>query len=241
MSPTSRWLYCADPRQDAGLRLVCFPHAGGSASFFRDWGPRLPGVEVHAVCYPGRAERIDEPSPTDLRVLGQQIADALDGLTDRPLALFGHSMGAVVALETARSLHERGVAVAHLFASGSRNAPLPEPEEFSDDEAAVIERLVALGGTDAELATDPFFQELVLPYVISDGRMFHSYSNRSTPVLGCPVTAVVGDADAEADCRPWPQLTTGGFREHVVPGGHFYLTGEPPYGLLLERLGAALC
>jgi hypothetical protein len=47
-------------------RLVCLPHAGGSASVFKEWGSNLPRIEVQAVRNPGRAERIDEPSPIDL-------------------------------------------------------------------------------------------------------------------------------------------------------------------------------
>src|SRR5581483_2496767 len=80
------WLHCGTPRPEAGQRLVCFPHAGGSASFFRAWGSNLPGIEVHAVRYPGRGERISEPPPTDLRQLGDEIAAAVaSGPDDRPL------------------------------------------------------------------------------------------------------------------------------------------------------------
>ena len=234
-------LRCAIPVENPRQRLVCFPHAGGSASFFRDWGHHLPGIEVHAVCYPGRAERIDEPPPADLRLLAAEIAEAVVPLADRPLALFGHSLGAAVALEAARALQERGIAPAHLIASGSRAAPLPDPAELATDEDpdAVAARLVRLGGTDAELADDPYFRELVLPYVISDGRMFHAYAHRSEPMLHCPVTTIVGDRDADADRRPWPELTDAGFAERVVPGEHFYLIDEPPYALVRDRLDAA--
>ncbi|MFI9393191.1 thioesterase II family protein [Streptomyces bauhiniae] len=235
------WLHTVAERPDATHRLVCFPHAGGSASFFREWAA-VPGCTVHAVRYPGRAERLAEPCATDLRALADDIARALLPLADRPLVLFGHSLGAAVALETARSLQDRGVGIAHLFASGSRNAPLPEPEPFTDDDeddATVAARLVAMGGTDPELAADPFFQELVIPYVRADGRLFHSYAMDPGPLLTCPVTTIVGDADADADLRPWPELTSGPFRERTVRGGHFYLIDEPPYALVEQELAGA--
>lgn len=232
------WLFRPDPDPDAVRRVVCLPHAGGSASFFRGWAGRLPGTEVVAVRYPGRAERIDDSLPDDVVALSGEVAEAVAPLADRPLALFGHSMGAAVALETARALEAAGVEVAHLFASGSRDGELPPPEPFDDDPDAVLARLVELGGTDAELAADPVFAELILPYVLSDGRMFHGYAMAEEPRLRCAVTTIVGDADPDADQRPWRRLTAGSFREHVVPGDHFYLTAAPPFDVVHESLAA---
>ncbi|MDI5938946.1 MULTISPECIES: thioesterase II family protein [unclassified Micromonospora] len=239
---SSRWLEVAVPNAGAPRRLVCFPHAGGSAVFFRDWGRRLPECEVLAVRYPGRGERIDEPEPTDLVPLARDIAEALVPLADRPMVLFGHSMGAVVALETARAMRAAGVEPAHLIASGSRDVPADEPAfrgaEEEEDDDAILARLVRLGGTDAELAEDPIFQELVLPYIRSDGRMFHAYRMEPTPRLGCPVTTVVGDIDTDADRRPWRELTTGAHREVSVRGNHFYLVNEPPVDVVRSALRA---
>lgn len=231
------WLHRAVACPEPHRRLVAFPHAGGSAGFFRDWGRHLPGTEVLAVRYPGRGERIDEPPPTDVVRLGRDIANALADLDDLPLTLFGHSMGAAVALETARALQERGVRPAHLIASGCVDGPLPPPDAPSEADAdALALRLAALGGTDPAMLDDPFFQELVLPYIRSDGEMFHAYGHRRDPVLHCPVTTIAGVDDVDADRRPWSELTDAGFRRHVVAGHHFYLVDEPPYDLLRDAL-----
>ncbi|WP_018348565.1 thioesterase II family protein [Longispora albida] len=217
-------------------RLICFPHAGGSASFFQDWASLMPEADVRAVRYPGRAERIAEPLPADLRWLATQIAEALHTLPrDCPLVLFGHSMGALVALETARSLEAGGSGAAHLYASGSRDCPGPPPdlgEYVEADSEAAAAALIRLGGTEPGLASDPFFLQLVLPYVHSDCRMLRAYTAAPEPVLRCPITTIVGDADKEADLRPWRTLTAGTFTELTVPGDHFYLITEPPHTLL---------
>ncbi|OYP16071.1 thioesterase [Streptomyces sp. FBKL.4005] len=234
----ARWLVCETARPDAPTRLVCFPHAGGSAAFYRSWGASLAEAEVYAVQYPGRADRLDEEPPHDLVRLAAGIADALEPLADRPLAFFGHSLGAPVALETARALQGRGLPVAHLFASGSRDAPLPTGLVAEEDPDRLLEDLVRMGGTDAEMAADPIFQEVVLPYLIADGRMFHRYEMAAEPLLTCPVTTIVGDRDEDADRRPWSALSTGPVREVGVPGNHFYLIADPPYALLRQTLAA---
>ncbi|MBE4737358.1 MULTISPECIES: thioesterase II family protein [Streptomyces] len=235
---TSRRLVCDTARPTARVRLVCFPHAGGSASFYRGWGDALPDVEVHAVQYPGRADRFDEEPPDDLVRLADDIADALEPLEDRPLAFFGHSLGAPIALETARALQRRGVHIEHLFASGSRDAPLPTGLVAEEDPDRLLDDLVRMGGTDAEMAADPIFREVVLPYLIADGRMFHDYVMRPEPLLTCPVTTIVGDRDEDADRRPWSALSTSAVREVGVAGHHFYLIADPPYPVLRKTLEA---
>jgi surfactin synthase thioesterase subunit len=237
MTP-SGWFQCWRPVSDPRARLVCLPHVGGSAAFFRDWPGQLPGVEVLAVRYPGRAERIDEPPATDLRGLGADIAAAVAGHAAAPLALFGHSMGAAVALETARALQSAGVPVAHLFASGSSDAPLPPPRTEPESDDQLVESLARMGGTDAGMLEDELFRELVLPYVRGDSEMFHAYRMAAEPVLIVPVTVLTGDEDEDADQRPWSELTRAPVRHVSVPGGHFYLTEQPPWALVAETLAA---
>ncbi|MDX3523623.1 thioesterase II family protein [Streptomyces scabiei] len=233
---TSRPLVCDTPRPEARIRLVCFPHSGGSASFYRAWGGALTEVEVHAVQYPGRADRFDEEPPHDLVRLAGDIADAVERLADRPLAFFGHSLGAPIALETARALQRRNIHIEHLFASGSRDAPLPIGLVAEEDPDRLLDDLVRMGGTDAEMAADPIFREVVLPYLIADGRMFHDYVMLPEPLLTCPVTTIVGDRDEDADRRPWSALSTSSVREAGVPGDHFYLIADPPYAVLRTAL-----
>ncbi|WP_327585112.1 alpha/beta fold hydrolase [Nonomuraea sp. NBC_00507] len=237
------WFPCYAPRPLAGSRLFCFPHAGGSASFYRAWHRDLPpAVELRAVQYPGRADRRADPMVDDAGHLAKLIADAMAPLLDRPVALFGHSMGALIAYEVARELEARGRGVAHLFASG-RHAPHEHRASGTgsgtDDE--LIADLVRLGGMEPELLADPVIRELTLPVVRNDYRVDETYLHRSGGVLSCPVTALLGEADPEVtigQAARWSELTRAAFTLCVLGGDHFYLV--PRRTEVIARLLGAL-
>ncbi|MQY09515.1 thioesterase II family protein [Actinomadura macrotermitis] len=226
-----KWFRCPDPRPWASMRLFCLPHAGGSAVFYRTWAKEIsPAVEVHAVQYPGRADRMTEPLIGDGHQLARLIAGAMAPLLDRPAALFGHSMGAVLGYEVARLLQERGHPPVHLFASGTRAPHDRGDERVSDrDDDGLVEAMAKLGGTDAEVLQDAELRELVLPYVRNDFKLVEDYAHRAAPRLTVPVTAVIGDADAHVSreqAARWAEVTDGRFALKVLPGDHFYLVPQ---------------
>src|SRR3546814_4467064 len=96
------WFVRARPRPAAELRLFCFPHAGGAASSYFAWAGALEAVDVLAVQPPGREGRLAEPLIADMTTLLDRLVAAIEPQLDRPFVFFGHSMGALVAFETAR-------------------------------------------------------------------------------------------------------------------------------------------
>lgn len=239
------WTQCVESRPLAAERVVCFPHAGGSPYFFRRSGKSLGRFKVHAVRYPGRAERIAEPPAIDLVPMARHIADALRPLTATgPTALFGHSMGAIIAYEVARALEAEGVQVSHLFVSGARAPHLMQSADSAAtawDDESIIETLTELGGTDAELLQNPVFVERVMPYIGADFRMLASYTGQGRTPLQCPVTALVGESDPRvtvAHTAAWRESTRGRFRMRTLLGDHFYLADNPPFAIIDEAARA---
>lgn len=227
----SRWLHRPRPVEAPRARLVCFPHSGGTASFYRDWPGLVPGdVEVLPVQYPGREERLREPLAGDMGELADRISDALAPEMAVPVTLFGHSLGAVVAYEVAVRLRDRCPAVPHaLVVSGHPGPGRERPGAWhSATDAELCAELLRLGGTRKEVLDHPELLRLVLPIVRGDYRLTETRRMVATP-LGCPVLACVGAEDTEvtaAEAEAWAAVTTADFAVRVFPGGHFYLTAH---------------
>ncbi|MFG2638561.1 thioesterase II family protein [Streptomyces sp. NPDC048362] len=234
----SLWCRTFEPAPRADRRLVCFPHAGGSASYFRPVATALsPRVEVIAVQYPGRQDRRLEPPVDDIGLLADQIADALAPCAE-PLHLFGHSMGALVAFEVALRLQRAGRTPVQLFVSG-RTAPTgPARVPLDPGDAELIADVRRLNGTEAGLLEDDELLEMILPAIRNDYRAVARYRGDAAAMLSCPITAMLGDADPRAgveETEGWKAHTSGGFDLQVFSGGHFYLSDRPAEVLDLLR------
>ncbi|MFI6066608.1 thioesterase II family protein [Micromonospora sp. NPDC051227] len=218
------------PLPGAALRLICFPYAGGGASVFASWPAGTgPDIEVCAVQLPGREARLGQPPFRDVRTLVSAVEAGVGSLLDEPFALFGHSMGALVAYEFARRLAARGrPAPAHVFVSARPGPHLPRPwpgaHLLPDDK--FIDRIREMGGTPAQVLGDARLMRLVLPVLRADFAVNDEYVHRPGPLLSCPVTALGGLDDPQAPpsaLTAWQRHTSGPFRLRLFSGGHFYL------------------
>jgi pyochelin biosynthetic protein PchC len=225
------WVRRFHPSPDAAARLICFPHAGGAATYYFPVAKALaPRVDVLAIQYPGRQDRRGEPSVDDARTLAELIVPELRPWLDRPVAFFGHSLGATVAFEVALRLEREDVRLLRLFASG-RRAPSRYRDErvHQRDDAGLIAEMRRMEGTDSQLIEDADLLGMILPALRSDYRAAETYRYQPGPPLSCPVTAMVGDHDTQAtldEAAGWAEHTTGKFDLEVFPGGHFYLNTE---------------
>ncbi|MEU8889950.1 alpha/beta fold hydrolase [Streptomyces sp. NPDC048442] len=216
----------------AASRLVCFPHAGGFASYFFPLSRALaPAVEVLGVQYPGRLDRSEEPAVEDIGVLAEEAAALIADDPHPPPTLFGHSMGALVAFETAKRLtRDHGITPAGLIVSGMRapSRPRRRPRDW-DREEELLDEMRLLSGTDPALMEDEELRELFLPVLRSDFRAVNAYPGDDT-VLSCPVTAFAGDEDPVTPdgVHHWATHTSAEFTTRSFPGDHFYLKGFPP-------------
>ncbi len=227
------WIPYFKPNSHANFRLFCFPYAGAGASIFCPWMAQLaPDIEVISVQLPGRENRLSEPPFTDISSLMETLSYHLLPYCDRPFALFGHSVGALVAFEFARYLrrHDYPQPV-HLFVSG-REAPHLGPSsspihQLPDSE--FIEELRRYNGMPDTLLQNPELMELFLPILRADLALNETYHYDSEPPLDYPISAFGGLEDSEAnpeEISPWSQETCHSFSLKIFPGDHFFIKSQ---------------
>jgi medium-chain acyl-[acyl-carrier-protein] hydrolase len=224
------WVQFTEPTTAKHIPLVMFHHAGGGASAFRGWVPRLAtrGVDAWPVQLPGRENRFGEPLFTELDILTERLTDLFgDQLSTRHYALFGHSAGAMVACAFAMRAAQIGLpAPVHVFVSGCRPVSHPDPDwpihRLPDD--PLVAKLRGYGGMPEAVLDSPEMMAMVLRIVRADLRLVETASWPTGRWLDCPLTAVSGidDHSVPAEVMPhWQDVTTGPFDHRVIPGGHF--------------------
>lgn len=214
------------PVTGAPPRLVCFPFAGAGTGPFRQW--TLP-VSTVPLLLPGRETRQGEPPIEDMASLVSSITAAIEPLVREPFAFFGHSMGAVVAYETARELRRRGLPMpVALFAAGARAphfrrnwTPPPEPSEQE-----FLDELRRLEGLSLKVLDNPELLRLALPALRADARLYRNYVYAEDAPLPVRIFAYGGVSDpnvAPGHVEAWREHTTGGFEARIFAGGHFFI------------------
>jgi len=231
-----KWLRRFQSEEPARARLVCFPHAGGSANYFRSWRQLLPGdLELVAVQYPGRQDRYDEAPYEEMDALVSAMLGSLESLGDLPAVFFGHSMGSTVGFEAVRRLSwSPKILVVSARPGPSRHRP---PRQRVDRDEELLARLERLGGLQVEVLADPELRELVMPALRADYRAIHTYRPELGATVDVDVLGLVGDADPEVsieDVQAWSESTTGQFSMGILPGDHFYLNDRSAQ--VLDRL-----
>jgi medium-chain acyl-[acyl-carrier-protein] hydrolase len=226
----SNWIWHTPRRSTPRLRLLCLPNAGAGASTFRAWSASIPeDIEVLPVQLPGREERLSERPFDNLPELIEALGPAIEPwLEDVPFAIYGHSMGALIAFELARWLRTTYRPLPrHLFLAGHRGPHLPDPGPLfhTAPDVGLLDELRRLCGTHPHVLNNRELMALYLPTVRADLAVCETYSYTRAAPLRCPITAYGGTRDTEASVAElvgWRDHTFGRFELRMFTGDHFF-------------------
>lgn len=243
MNRSTPWLQSLPADGKPSVRLFCLPHAGGGATAYRSWAAELPSfVQLCPVRLPGRETRLSEPLYSQMDPLVDALDRELRPWLEIPYAIFGHSMGALLAFEWVRRLRrDRYSMPAWLFLSGRRAPDAPGDARLlhSLADREFVEELTRLfNGIPPEFLGDEALIEVFLPILRADIAVVESYRFREDEPLDCPITVFSGIDDESVswdELLAWKRHTSRRFAMQMLPGGHFY-----PQRPLLQTISATL-
>lgn len=229
------WWRIYQPQPQAKQRIICLPHAGGCASFFKKWTMTLPSsIELVTIQYPGREERLAEPLINNMDELidGLIIALTEQQLLDKPYLLFGHSMGGYIVYELCLALRECNLPLPYQLVISASEAPTHKNTSslHLDSDQALLDELEKLNGTQFSLATHPELAQMLLPIIRNDYQLIESWQPKPNSLpLDIPLTTFIARQDTELteeQALAWQQQTTKNFHCEYFQGNHFYLIEE---------------
>lgn len=214
------------------IKLFCLPYAGGSAAIYQAWQKYLNHViELHPIELAGRGSRYGSPLYESIEEAVDDIYRLVrDDLDDSRYAIFGHSMGSMLAYELAYKIknlkHQPPV---QLFFSGRRppgierstkNIHLLADQEFM---AEVLKK----GGTPAELLENRELLEIFIPILKADFKIVETYRDvKKDDKLSCNISVLWGKQEEEgtlSEIGEWRKYTDKNCTIHLFDGGHFFI------------------
>lgn len=235
------WIVRRSPRDRAAFRLFLLPHAGAGSVLYRDWSADFPdSIDVCAIEPPGRFPRRKERSIDDVFEFARALRPALDPYLDVPFAIFGYSLGALMAFEVAREIRRhRKLEPVHLFAAAQKAPHMPYRMRAISREpklSFVREIEERYGALEPLVKEDPETLDMVVEIMRADLGMLENYRYLEEEPFRCPMIAIGGKDDLGVfpeELEGWRIHTKGAFRAHWCPGSHFFLRN---HGHELRRL-----
>ena len=221
-------IICLRPAPQASVRLICFAHAGATESSFAFW-PILLGetIEVVAVRRPPLANY-----PTLIEHLTEAVSAYVSRSPRLPYALFGQSLGSLLAFGVARRLRHLQVTQPCCLLCASASAPqipvtwwpFPPPQEWTGSE--LVRYLREAGGPSETVLHNAHALQRLLPRLQVDLAVRASFRYTHEPQLDYPLGVFGGRVDASLSVdglATWEAQTVNHFSLYRFPGGHFFM------------------
>jgi len=233
------------------IKLFCLPYAGGSSAFYGKWRAALaPDIELVFVELSGRGMRFGEKLYQSFEQAVEDVYTTIRAQikADEPYAIFGHSMGALLAFEAVQKMQQAQQNVPDWLFLSAKKPPIEKYHEKMDTHTlsrqAFCAHLKELGGTPQEFFDSEALQDLFLPIIRADYRILSQHRpNPNIQRLNSQLIILNGKEDIqEKDVLEWEELTNKTCDFHFFTGGHFYIQKHVAtvHQLIRNKLGKQL-
>jgi surfactin synthase thioesterase subunit len=218
------------------IKLFLFPYAGGAAASYNQWRQFLdPTIEYRSIELAARGRRMREPNYNTIDDAVEDVFNIIKNeLSQGPYALFGHSMGSMIAFELAYKIKKNNLPMPiHIFFSGRAAPQIPRDKKrtlhhLADEEFK--KQLLEMGGTPKEFFDHPELLEVFLPLLKGDFRLTETYIHpKKDAPLDVDMTVFSGkqDEDSTEEVEAWRVHAGRNCDIHYFEGGHFFIHDEP--------------
>ena len=231
----NKWILKSGTAKDnAGFRLFCFPYSVGSASYYSEWNSYFGDeIEIIPIQYPGHESRCEEPMINDVRELAEAALEGIVPYTDDiRFGFFGHSLGSLVAFETAALFYEYELDPPELviLSSAGTNFDRVQPPVHTLDGEVLKKTIIAFGGVASEdILYSDSFDNFYAPLLKNDFSAAENYKISADTVIDAPFHILYGRDDrfvTRSDVEKWSEHTRGKCTYQEFSGDHFYLNGK---------------
>ncbi|RXJ94837.1 putative thioesterase [Malaciobacter molluscorum] len=227
----NKWIQF-ESKKEVRLRLFCLPYAGGGSSIYRSWQKLMPeDIQVCKIQLPGRENRINEQAIDNMEELIQTITKQLLFYLDKPFAIFGHSMGAMVSYELAKYLTKHTPYIPeHVFVSACRTPDIPDMNKtYFLQGNEFLQSLRQRGGTNEVLLENKEYMQLIEPTLRADLKLIEEWHHNNIDILKCPLTVLGGIKDKLVSpniLEKWDRYTNDEFKLKLFDGDHFFINDD---------------
>ena len=221
--------------------LYLFPYAGGSSLSYLKWHGCFTNFEIMPLDYSGHGLREKEPfydtiQDTALDITVQITHSISERNGEVSIALFGHSMGGIIAWHAARNLIEKydiypqmlcvsGCSVPSEFAIMDHYGIYANNFQKHVDDHILIDTLLRNERLDKKIVESESFKNRAFPIIHHDYEMIAQYVNKQDNVLPIPIYAFAGENDpllSIKDAVKWENITSREFKLFIFPGDHYF-------------------
>jgi len=220
---------------NASVKLFCLPFAGGHRYSYREYVENAPPfLNIIPLEYPGRVSRMQDPLITNIDDLVEDIYIQITSKLDQSqYAIYGHSMGGLVASLLTRKLLENNYKPPlHLFITGTSG---PSSESRFDKirhllpQDEFIQEMKELDGIPHEILENDELLSYFGPILRADFEACETYKHIEGEPYNIPMTVITGtEEDMKMDdIYLWQKETTFPVEFRQMPGKHFFIFKYP--------------
>jgi surfactin synthase thioesterase subunit len=211
------------------MTLFCFPYAGGNLYSYREMTRTAPKeIKIVPLEYPGRFTRQNETLLLDINDITADCIKQIKRDLREPYALYGHSMGSIVAyLVTQQTLIQGLPSPIHLFVSGTAGPSSLTRTATKHDlpRQDFFDSVRKIGGSSEEIFEDEMLLDFIESYMRADFKAIEEYKYQASPPLNIPISAFIGkDEDISLEeAYKWRDETVDKFQLRLFEGNHFFI------------------